>query len=181
MIIGDKKELAFDIVKISEADHVCMLKVFVRGENICEWKEIDSSEKYTVCWNIDELISYLYETTDFLYEDDPFPVIIDGECASELENNARDFESDDEKEMEAYYDKLNDWVYKHSWNHARYGAVVPDVLFRKVDGNMEISWWTDQEDEGRVFTNRYGYVLIPKNEYENLIEEVFHTYNEIWQ
>ena len=155
--------------------------VYGKGKNICEWKEVGSSEKQTVWWNIDELINYLHETTDFLYEDDPFPVNVEGDCASELENNARDFESDNEEEMDAYYGKLNDWVYKHSWNHARSGAIVPDVLFRKVDDNMEISWWTDQEDDGRVFTNRYGYILIPKTEYENLIEEVFYSYNTMWK
>jgi hypothetical protein len=80
-------------------------------------------------------------------------VVIDGECAAELDNNARDFESNNESEMDEYYDQLNDWTYKHSWMHARDGAIVPDVMFRKVDNDMEISWWTDQEDEGRLFQN----------------------------
>ncbi len=51
--------------------------------------------------------------------------------------------------MEKYYDSLDDWTYNHSWYHARSGAVVPDVIFRKTDDKIEISWWNDQEDERR--------------------------------
>ena len=82
--------------------------------------------------------------------------------------------------MDQYYDMLNDWSFKHSWMHARDGAIVPDVMFRKINDDMEISWWTDQEDEGRFFPNRHGFIVIPCNEYELLITELFNQYNDIW-
>ena len=119
--------------KTSDEEHLCQLKLYINGKNICEWKDRQTGEKRTIWWNLDELISYLYETTTFLYHDEPFPYRVEGECASELENNARGFESEDESTMDEYYDKLNDWVYNHSWNHARSGAIVPDIIFRNVD------------------------------------------------
>lgn len=181
MIIGNKEKLAFDFKKLSEAEHICSLKVYVRGKNICKWKDVNDPKWKTVTWNIDGLIRYLYGTIDFIYHDLPFPFAVDGECAAELDNNARDFESDNDSEIDEYYDKLNEWSYKHSWMHARDGAIVPDVMFRKVEDNIEISWWSDQEDEGRLFQNRYGFILIPCNEYESLITELFNQYNNVWK
>lgn len=178
MIIGNKDEFAFDLRKTSDEDHLSQLKVFVKGKNICEWKDKETGQKRTIWWNLDELITYLHDTETFLYHDDPFPIDVLGECASELENNARDFESDNEEEMDDYYDRLNDWVYDHSWNHARAGAIVPDVIFRNVNGNMEISWWNDDEDID--FTNRYGYIIIPAETYKTLIGKLFSEYNAMW-
>lgn len=172
--------MAFDIKKISDADHVCQLKFFIKKKNVCEWRDLETKEKYTVRWNLDDLISYLQSTLIFLHKDEPFPIAVNGECAEEMDNNARDFESEDDAEMEDYYGRLNDWSYLHSWNHAGAGAVLPDVMFRKVEENVEISWWTDQEDEGRIFTNKYGYYLIPMKEYTNLIEELVNQYNLLW-
>ena len=91
MIIGDKEKVAFEFKKLSESEHTCSLKLYVNGKNICKWKETTDSQWKTVTWNIDGLIRYLYETIDFIYHDDPFPVAVDGDCAADLDNDARDF------------------------------------------------------------------------------------------
>ncbi len=179
MIIGNKKEFAIDIKKISDTDHTSKLKVYVNGKNICQWTDKETGKKETVWWNLDELINYLYSTIGFFEEDNTFPIDVEGECASEMENNARDFESDNEEEMDDYYDKLNDWVYDHSWNHARAGAVVPDVIFRNVDDKMEISWWNDDDEVD--FTYIYGYCLVDKKQYIDIITTLFNEYNAMWK
>ncbi len=182
MIIGNKEKLGFELNKMSDSDHTCKLKLFANGKNICEWKDSNGKAYKEICWNIDELINYLHDTVAFVSEDDPFPVDgVTGECASELDNNARDFESDNEEEMDNYYDALDEWTYNHSWYHARSGAIVPDVMFRKVNDKIEISWWTDQEDEDRYFINKYGFVLIDPNEYREIIEALFDAYNNLWK
>lgn len=67
--------------------------------------------------------------------------------------------------------------------HARDDAIVPDVMFRKIGENMEISWRPDQKDEGRLFQNRYGFITIPCGEYESLIRSVqsVQQYSEVIQ
>ncbi len=45
-----------------------------------------------------------------LKNDSPFPFDVEGECAAELDNNARLFDSDTDEELEKYYLCLNDWV-----------------------------------------------------------------------
>ena len=178
MLIGNKNEFAIDIQKVSDENHTSKLKVYVNGKNICQWTDKETEKKETVWWNLDELISYLYSTIDFFEEDRPFPIAVEGECASELENNARDFESDNEEEVDDYYDKLNDWVYEHTWNHAHAGAVVPDVTFRNVDGKIEISWWNNGDEVD--FINTYGYCLVDKEKYIDIITELFNAYNAMW-
>jgi hypothetical protein len=182
MIIGNKDKFGFELSKVSDSDHTCKLKLFVDSKNICEWKDSNGKVHKEIWWNLDELINYLHDTVDFIYDDDPFPVDdIAGECASELDNNARDFESENDEEMEDYYDSLDDWTYNHSWYHARSGAVVPDVMFRKINNRIEVSWWNDQEDEGRFFTNKYGYALIDCDYYRETIEALFDSYNNVWK
>ena len=180
MIIGNKEKLGFELKKVSDSDHTCKLKLYAGGKNICEWKDSDGKTHREIWWDLDELINYLHDTIGFICDDDPFPIDnVTGECASELDNNARDFESDNNEEMEKYYDSLDDWTYNHSWYHARSGAVVPDVMFRKANDMIEISWWSDQEDEGRYFINKYGYVLVDCDEYQKEINELYDTYNDI--
>ncbi len=179
-MIGTKENIGFELTKISDEQHVCELRFYIRGRNICEWTDLITQQIHTVRWNLDDLIGYLEQTIRFLYGEDDFPVPADGECAAEMDNNARDFESDDEELMLQYYEKLDDWVYRHSWNHARAGAVVPDVLFRRVGDSMEVSWWSDQEDEGRQFTYPYGFCLVPAGKYEELIKELAYEYKLLW-
>ena len=64
---------------------------------------------------------------------------------------------------------------------ARDGAIVPDVMIRKAGDVMEISRLSDQEDEGRIIWNRCSFIMIPCNEYELLIPELFNRYNNIWK
>ena len=179
-MIGNKNKIGFSLKKVSDEEHICQLKVYILGKNVCEWTDLETRQKHTVQWNLDELIDYLYHTIDFIYADDAFPVETVGNCAAEMDENARCFDSDNDDEMLNYYEKLNDWTYRHSWNHARSGAIVPDMMFRKVGDEIEISWWSDQENEGRKFTYDYGYYRLPSSEYQSLISELFCQYNSMW-
>lgn len=180
MIIGNKKKLGFEINKISDTDHLSEFIVYVNGKNICEYTDSKKNVIKSITWNNDELITFLNDSIRFLYEDEPFPIEVDGECASEMDNNARDFDSDDDDEFDKYYDALNDWTYNHSWMHARSGAIVPDLMFRVLNDKMELSWWTNYDEEDILFSNPYGFVLIDAEEYKNIITELFDSYNQIW-
>ncbi|MBR2067984.1 MAG: hypothetical protein IJ875_07000 [Solobacterium sp.] len=181
MIIGNKDTFGFEIKKESESEHTSKLTVFANGKNICEYIDSNGNKRKNIFWDNDELISYLNDTINFFYENDPFPVQCRGDYAAELDNNARDFDSENEDELDSYFDKLNDWSYKHSWRHARSGAIVPDLLFRVIDNQMEISWWTDYSDEGLSFTNSRGFILVEKNKYIEIISNLFDAYNDMWK
>lgn len=181
MIIGNKEVFAIELNCISIDEHECEIKMFVNNDNICAFRRRGEKRYKSTRWNLDELINYLDSTINMLYSDEQFPIEnIDGECAAELDNNARDFEIQNDNEMEKYYDSLNDWSYQHSWHHANSGAILADVFFRKTEKGMEISWWSDQSDDGIVFKNVYGYTIIDPEEYKTIISETIETYNDMW-
>ena len=57
---------------------------------------------------------------------------------------------------------------------------MADVFFRRVDDNVEISWWSDQEDDDIVFKNKYGFILIPYDDFVDVINISVYSYNELW-
>lgn len=180
MVVGDRNTFGFEISLKSIETHKCELKLFIEGKNICSFKKGDDKRYTTTIWNLDELVSYLDSTLNFIVNDDKFPVDTDGECAAELDNNARDFESENEFEMEGYYNSLNEWSYAHSWHHASSGAILADVFFRKIDSGIEISWWSYQEDERITFQYPYGYSVIAFDVYEEVIQHTVKAYNDLW-
>ncbi len=179
MIIGNKKTFAFELKLKSIKEHKCEISLFIDGKNICAFKHENDANCKTTRWNLDELINYLDSTLAFINNDKKFPFDINGECAAELDNNARDFDSENEFEMEKYYDSLNDWSYVHSWHHASSGAILADVFFRKVNNGIEISWWSDQEKDIN-FKYPYGYSVINFDTYEETVKNVIKTYNNFW-
>lgn len=180
MILGNKDEFGFEIILKSIEDHECEIKLFVDGKNICSFKRKDDKFYTTTRWNLDELIGFLYSTLDFISYDEAFPLEIAGECAAELDNNARDFEDEDEHEMETYYNRLNEWSYAHSWHHACSGAILADVFFRKLENGIEVSWWSDQEDDGITFKHSYGYTVVDFETYGKVIQSTVSYYNDLW-
>lgn len=57
---------------------------------------------------------------------------------------------------------------------------MADVFFRRVDDNVEISWWSDQEVDDILFKNKYGFILIPYDDFVDVINKSVYSYNEFW-
>lgn len=176
------KNSSFDIrfKKISDENHESEIYFIVDEQNICLFKHIEEKRYKTTRWNLDELVLYLRDLPIMLKNDSPFPFDVERECAAELDNNARFFDSDNDEELEKYYICLNDWGYNHSWHHASSGAILADVFFRRVDDDVEISWWSDQEEDEIVFKNKYGFILFPYDDFVDVINKSVYSYNELW-
>lgn len=161
-------------------EHLTEFYFYVNGKNILEYI-YDSKEKWTTTGDLDDLLEYLKYTLSFIEHDEPFPYDIKANSAVEMDDIARDFDTDDQEEFDRYYDKLEDWSWKHCWVHERAGAFVPDVMFRKVRDNIEISWMSAFEDENVQFTNPKGCVLVPCFEYFDTITDIISAYNQLWK
>ena len=168
----------FKIYDIEE--HMTEFYFYVNGKNILEYI-YDSKEKWTTTGYLDDLMEYLRFTLSFIDNDEPFPYDYEANSAIELDEIARDFDTDDEEEFYKYYDKLNDWRWNHCWHHERAGAYIADVMFRKVGNNIEISWDSEHEGEHVLFTNPKGCVLVPCFEYFDTITDIISEYNQLWK
>ena len=176
MIIGSK-EFGFEINKAK--DHDTEFKMFINKKNILEFKF--NGESRTTTWNIDDVIIFLHsKVLVFTNDDIKFPIEIEGTSAAEKANNARDFDTDDEDEFDKYYDALNDWVYDHSWQHECQGGYIADVIFRKVENNIEVSWDNRELYDDVEYTDLTGYKLIDIDTFTKIIIQLFDDYNNMW-
>lgn len=160
-----------------DESHETELSMFVNGSNLLAFKR--NGREFTTRWNLDELTSWLREFIDNMTED-PYPVEVEGAFAANKDINAREFDTDDEEEFNAYYDALDDWNLRHRWHPASSGAILADVYFQLVEDYVEISWNNQDSEEGVVFHNLIGGVRIPKDIFYTTVDSFLKEYADHW-
>lgn len=153
------------------------ISMIVNGNNILCFKR--NNQSYTTRWNLDELAFWL---RDFLnnMKDDPYPVDTPGEYASNKDISAREFDSDNDEEFDAYYDKLDKWNLRHRWHTASSGAILADVYFQLVGDYVEISWNNEDAEDNVVFDSLLGGCRIEKELFISEINDFLNAYAMHW-
>lgn len=157
--------------------HETELSMMIGENNILAFKRGNSI--LTTRWNLDELVLWLRGFIDTMAED-PYPVEADGEYAAIKDINARDFDSEDEDEFDAYYDRLDDWNLRHRWHPASCGAVLADLYFQLVGNEVEISWNNEDTEEDVEFLNTVGGTKVKKEVFYNVVDAFLKAYALHW-
>ena len=153
------------------------IEMYVKGSNILEFKNQGAIR--TTRWNLEELAMWLRNFIDNLRED-PYPVEVEGRYAAEKDDNARDFETEDEDEMDKYYDNLQEWYFRHNWHTSSSGAILADVYFQLVGDKVEISWDNRNLDEGVEFSYIQGGADIDKEVFVKVVNQFLNDYADHW-
>lgn len=153
------------------------LSMFIEGKNILAFER--GNQPLTTRWELDELANWLRYFIDHM-EEDPYPVDTDGEYAAQKDINARDFDSDNDDEFDAYYDILDDWNLRHRWHTASSGAILADVYFQLVGDNVEISWNNTDAEEGVHFCCQLGGAKVNKNLFCTTADKFLKEYAQHW-
>ena len=109
-------------------------------------------------------------------KEDPYPVDVSGEYAAQKDSNAREFDSDDDEEFDAYYDKLDDWNERHRWHPASDGAILADLYFQLVGDSVEISWNNEDLYDDVSFVNVSGGFSVEKTTFVSVVGEFLRDY-----
>ena len=157
--------------------HETELSMVIDGKNILAFER--DGALLTTRWNLDELALWLRNFLDRMYED-PYPVETEGEFAAIKDLNAREFDSDDDEEFDAYYDKLDEWNFRHRWHPASSGAILADVYFQLVGDNVEVSWNNEDAEDGVQFQSLLGGSKIPKELFVSSVEAFLKAYALHW-
>lgn len=177
-LIGDKQNFGIEYAFLGENDsHETEISMYVEGKNILAFDR--NGEHLTTRWNLDELAEWLRKFIDGM-SDDPYPVECDGQFAAQKDDNARDFDSDDEAILEAYYEKLYNWNLRHRWHPASSGAILADVYFQLVDNNVEVSWNNEGAEDGVKFLNINGGAKIERNVFYSVVDAFLKEYADHW-
>ena len=156
--------------------HTTELSMFINGKNILGFT---NDMHRTTRWNLDELAEYLREFLDTM-ADDPFPVDAEGHYAAEKDAAAREFDSDDYEVFDQYYDRLDEWGWRHTWHHASAGAILEDVYFQQVGDTVEISWNNEDCEDDIVFDCKLGGASVPKDIFIQVVNDFLQAYALHW-
>ena len=175
-VIGDKTVFAISYEFFDES-HETELSMFIDGHNIMEFSK--NGEVLTTRWNLDDLALWLRNFIDHMKED-PYPVMVSGDYAAMKDINAREFDSDDEEEFDAYYDELDEWNLRHRWHPALNGAILADVYFEMIGQNVEISWNNLDFDDDIKFKYKLGGASIETKLFTDVVHQFLTAYAMHW-
>ncbi|MCF0247595.1 MAG: hypothetical protein HUJ86_03215 [Synergistes sp.] len=161
----------FDELRVTE------IAMLVNGDNILSFER--DGKLLTTRWNLDEIAFWLREFIDHMSED-PYPIEAAGEYAAIKDINAREFDTDNEIEFDAYYDRLDEWNLRHRWHPASGGAILSDLYFQLVGDNVEISWNNQYSETGVRFKYELGGVRIPKEKFVGEVDKFLKAYADHW-
>ena len=153
------------------------IAMFVNNQNILAFKRGD--QVYTTRWNLDELAFWLRDYLNQMAED-PYPVDAQGDYAAMKDNNAREYDSDNDEEFDAYYDRLYEWNLRHRWHTASSGAILADVYFQLVGDCVEISWNNEDLDEEVEFVQQLGGARVKKETFISVVDSFLKEYANHW-
>ena len=174
-IIGDRSEFAIEYC--FHENRYTELAMFVKGINILEYDR--DGETCTTCWNLDEIAEWLRIFVDNM-NNDPYPVETEGRYASEKDDNAREFDSDDDEEFDRYYDFLDEWCLRHRWHPASSGGILADVYFQAVDDKVEISWNNRDMEEYITYRCDFGGDSVDKLVFYEVVDSFLKEYAKHW-
>ncbi len=175
-IIGDPAKFAVSYAFIDDSRET-EISMYVENQNILAF--IHEDRIYTTRWNLDELAFWLRDFLDHM-EEDPYPVDAPGDYAAEKDNNAREFDSDNDEEFDAYYEKLYEWNLRHRWHTASSGAILSDVYFQLVGDEVEISWNNEDLDEEVEFVQQLGGARVKKGTFISVVDSFLKEYANHW-
>ncbi|MBR6090276.1 MAG: hypothetical protein IKP86_10110 [Anaerolineaceae bacterium] len=175
-VIGDKTVFAISY-EFFDGSHETELSMFVAGRNILEFNR--NGEVLTTRWDLDDLALWLRNFIDHM-KVDPYPLDAAGDHAAMKDINARQFDSDDEEEFDAYYDKLDEWNLRHRWHTASNGAVLADVYFELTGQDVEISWNNQDFDDNIKFRYGSGGASVETDFFVMVVEQFLSAYAMHW-
>lgn len=172
-LLGNKNVFAIELSKDIAA---YQMSLYVNGKDILQFKV--NGTTYSYRWkDFNDMKEWFQENLKFILQDDEFPLAVSGDSAAELCELSYKMDLDDIEQ----YEKLQDWMFRHSWFSAREGSFLADVYFRKVKEKIEISW--DNRDtfkeEGIVYIYPKGKNSIDICQFSEIINSFISAYNQL--
>lgn len=148
------------------------LKCFIDGIDICEFyyenKKVDNKGF------IFPLYNWFKENLEFILNESSFEEnSLSKECGIEMIEKANKKKFQNEEELELWIDKISGWESRHSWTTSGPLLFLPEVIFRKKDKKIEISWDNSkrEQDYNITFTSLKGVAFIDVEEFKEEIEK----------
>ncbi|WP_019912132.1 hypothetical protein [Paenibacillus sp. HW567] len=153
-----------------------VFELWVNGKELCNSSK-NNHEHTAYEWNLYHLVEWLGENLPIILLDEEFPLPVQGKTALELLTKSLEFDSDNDDEFDEWFSTKQDWEFKHSWFSSRGGSYLPEVYFRRIGNQIEISW--NNEDlyaEGISFPFITGVEYVPIEIFDTVLKNYIHDF-----
>ena len=146
-----------------------ILKVYVDDRNICEFTVDGRIEEDT--GNLIFLSDWFKNNLKFiLNKNDEFPLAVDGNSGIEIRKKAYAIGIKENKEIQ-WFEAIHEWSERHLWTFSGLEMIYPDVMFRRIENKIEISWdsknkYTDNKNYKIEFTYPKGSFFVNTEKFE---------------
>lgn len=151
-LLGDKKIFAMELSKDTFA---CQLRLYIDGKDILQFRI--QGNVYPHRWrNFNAIQEWFQNNLGYILQDDELPLeASEGKSAVDLCEPLPKFTYDMD-----LYEKVQSWMFRHSWFTARDAAFLADVYFRRVKDKIEISW-----DNRETFKEEGAEYIYPRGKF----------------
>ncbi len=147
-------------------------EMWVDNKAVCQYEKNSTEWKYE--WNLLYIVEWLSKNLTSILCEVEFPLPVSANSSIDFLNKSNEFDSDDIDEFERWFEKRQDWYFRHSWYSSRGGSYLADVIFRRVADTIEIEWDNLDLYKEITFINPKGLYYINSN----LFEQVIHDFIE---
>lgn len=151
--------------------------VFVEGRNLCEAKDPTGVSLAGVRWYLLPLLRFFVHNWEPLMHQGrlPFRVPRSGTfAATQMTNAAFPPQSASPEAADSWHDVWWNFFTEHCLASAREGGLFPNVWFRRLEDDIEVSWDNDSNPAELPirFSERQGAALIDAGEFASVVGEI---------
>lgn len=169
---GKKQELAIEYEIVDEESY---FEFWVDNKPLCRFCRDENEQQYK--WELSHIIDWLVENEQYILEETEFPLQVNANSSLEFFDKSGEFDSDDIEEFDKWFEKRQDWYFRHSWYSNRAGSFLAEVMFRRVGEKIEIQWDNTCLYEGIEFINPKGIYYVDVS----IFQQVIHGFIEDYQ
>lgn len=159
-----------------------VFQMWVDNKSVCTFSIDGKLREYE--WDLNYIVEWLQQNKHNVFNETQFPLPVEGKTSIEFYKKSGEFDSDVDKEFDLWFEKRQDWYFRHSWYSNNGGSILADVFFRKVGDKIEISWDNSELYDEIKFINPKGVYYVSFDFFQEVInnfvddfrDAVMHTF-----
>ncbi len=148
---GNKQELAIEYEILDEEGY---FEFWVDNKPLCCFYKDGKKQQYK--WQLSHIVDWLIENEQYILDEIEFPLNVNANSSIDFFDKSGEFDSDDIEEFHRWFEKRQDWYFRHSWYSNRAGSFLAEVFFRRLGNKIEIEWDNTGVYDGVYFVNPTG-------------------------
>ena len=168
---GKRKELAIEYEIIGKEGY---FEFWVDDKPLCCFYKDGKKEQYK--WELSYIVNWLIENEQYILNEIEFPLQVDANSSIKFLDKSGEFDSDNMEEFDRWFEKRQDWYFRHSWYSNRAGSFLSDIMFRRVGEKIEIEWDNTVLYKGIEFISPKGIYYIDISIFKQIVNEFIEDY-----